>query len=126
MERQLFTRVEFYRDDDGDKPVARSLREWDLRKPELAVRAKSELTKLQYRQYQGTADIPAIKGDRYRGLWELRIRGHLDARFIFFWDGEETIVVVHVFENKSRHPPKDELETAWDRRRRHQQRGTMR
>jgi hypothetical protein len=45
--------VEFYRDDEGQKPVAIFLREIDRSNPELAARVKASLRQLEDPHYHG-------------------------------------------------------------------------
>lgn len=120
MEPNVFFRVEFFREEDGSKPVANTLRQIDRSNGLLARRIKEELRRLQDRRNHGLPHTRAIAGRP--GLFELRVRGHDDARLMFFFGGERDIVVVHAFVKKSQSIPNAELDTAVDRMDRHRQR----
>lgn len=112
--------VRFYQDEDGSKPVAEFLRGIDRSNGRLAARMKEELRQLQDRRYHGLPHTKPIGGRP--GLFELRVRGHDDARFLFFFGPEREIVVVHGFVKKSQSIPQAELDVATVRKRRHEQR----
>jgi phage-related protein len=126
MPPELAIRVEFYRDEDGSKPVADFLREIDRSNTPLATRMKVELRRLQDRRNHGLPHTRQIVGRP--GLFELRVRGHDDARLLFFYGAEREIVVLHGFVKKSQAIPKAELDIAMARKRRHEERqgGTAR
>jgi phage-related protein len=111
-------RVEFYRDETGNKPVAELLRSISRSNPVLAAAMKAELSQLEDRRYHGFPHTKSIPG--WAGLFELRVRGHDDARFLFFFAAKREIVVVHAFVKKSQRIPRSELDVAMDRKRRHE------
>ena len=54
-----------------------------------------------------------MDGERYHGLWELRIRFAGDiSRILYFTSAGDTFVLLHGFVKKSRKTPQRELETA--------------
>lgn len=120
MALDLPFRVEFFREEDGSKPVAELLRRIDQSNGLLARRMKDELRRLQDRRNHRLPHTRMITGRP--GLFELRVRGHDDARLMFFFGSERGIVVVHAFVKKSRSIPKAEIDTAVDRMNRHHQR----
>jgi phage-related protein len=113
-------RVEFYREEEGAKPVAAFLREINLSNPRLATRVKEELRQLQDRRYHGLPHTKAIVDQP--GLFELRVRGHDDVRVLYFFGAEREVVVVHAFVKKSQRIPTAELEVAMARKRRYERR----
>ncbi len=55
----------------------------------------------------------AIKGDEYKGLWELRIKFASDiSRIFYFLPFESTFILLHGFVKKTERTPKKELEIA--------------
>jgi len=61
--------------------------------------------------------VKQIQGERYRGLWELRIRSGGDAsRIIYFMVSGNTVVLLHGFMKKALKTPRKELETALARK----------
>ena len=70
--------------------------------------------------------VKQIRGDRYRGLWELRIRSGGDAsRIIYFALSGDAVVLLHGFVKKTMKTPKRELETALSRKEDHQRRYSL-
>jgi phage-related protein len=101
--------VEFYRDPDGDKPVARWLRTIRASNPDLAERCKAALRKLTYEQAYHRPPHTKQVGD---GLLEVRILGSDGARILFFYAGERRVIVVHAFMKKSRKLPDEDRNVA--------------
>lgn len=110
--------VEFYRDEDGTKPVAELLRTTTRSNPVPAAAMKAELWQLRDRRYHRLPHTKSIPG--WTGLNELRVRGGDDARFIFIFAAEREIVVLHGFVKKSQRIPRSELELAMGRKRRYE------
>lgn len=55
----------------------------------------------------------AIKGENYKGLWELRIKFASDiSRIFYFLPLESTFILLHGFIKKTEKTPKKELEIA--------------
>jgi len=55
----------------------------------------------------------AIKGEDYKGLWELRIKFASDiSRIFYFLPLEHTFILLHGFIKKTEKTPKKELEIA--------------
>lgn len=111
-------RVEFYQNEAGIKPVAGLLRDTTQKNPVLAAAMKEELSQLEDRRYHKLPHTKPVPG--WPGLFELRVRGADDARFLFFFAAEREIVVLHGFVKKTQRIPKPELELAADRKRRHE------
>lgn len=61
--------------------------------------------------------VRGIKGERYKGLMELRIQqGNSISRIFYFLCVKDTLVLLHGFVKKEQKTPKKELETALRRR----------
>lgn len=57
--------------------------------------------------------VKAIEGERYKGLWELRIQqGNNISRIFYFLTIGNTFVLLHGFLKKTQKTPKRELNTA--------------
>ncbi len=57
--------------------------------------------------------VSAIKGERYRGLWELRVKFASDiTRVFYFAFKNDTFVLLHGFKKKTNKTPENELEHA--------------
>ena len=57
--------------------------------------------------------VKPIEGDKYKGLWELRIQqGNNISRIFYFLSIENTFVLLHGFLKKSQKTPKRELNLA--------------
>ena len=60
--------------------------------------------------------VGSIKGDRYKGLWELRAKQGSDiTRIFYFLPYEKKFILLHGFVKKDDKTPKRELETALSR-----------
>ena len=61
-------------------------------------------------------NVLKLKGLRYKGLWEMRVKfSNNISRIIYFLYKENTFVLLHAFSKKSYSTPKKELEIAKDR-----------
>ena len=57
--------------------------------------------------------VSPIKGDRYKGLWELRVKFASDITRVFYFTFQgDTFVLLHGFKKKTNKTPESELERA--------------
>jgi phage-related protein len=103
--------IEYYRKDNGDVPVEDFLLTLD---PKLRAKAYSDIMLLKRLGINIRAPYSSpIKGDKYRGLFELRTKFSSDITriFYFLFDGN-TFVLLHGFVKKSNKTPERELKQA--------------
>lgn len=103
--------VELYQKENGDIPVLQFLLSLT---PKMRAKAYSEIELLQK---HGTAlrepYVKPIKGDLYKGIYELRIKFASDiTRIFYFCHRNNTFVLLHGFIKKSEQTPKRELDRA--------------
>lgn len=103
--------VEFYQKKNGTIPVLDFLKSLQ---PKLQAKAFSEIKLLEecgpnlHEPY-----VKSIKGNKYQGLWELRVKFASDiARVFYFTIENNTFVLLHGFQKKTNATPARELERA--------------
>ena len=103
--------VEYYQKENGDIPVLDYLLTLE---PKMRAKAFSEIELLER---HGSAlrepYVKPIKGDKYKGLFELRIRFATDiSRIFYFTYSRHTFVLLNGFTKKSEKTPERELDRA--------------
>ncbi len=103
--------VEFYKTDSGDIPVRDFLMTMNSK---MRAKAFSEIELLQnHGPNLREPYVKPIKGDEYRGLYELRVKFASDITRIFYFSfNKEVYVLLHGFAKKSEKTPKRELDRA--------------
>ncbi len=103
--------AEYYQKENGKIPVVDYLLGLT---PKLRAKAFSEIELLQ--KHGSDLREPytkAIKGDKYKGLFELRIKFSSDiSRIFYFTYHNNTFVLLHGFTKKTDKTPPSELERA--------------
>jgi phage-related protein len=103
--------VEYYEKENGETPVMdfiASLPAKHIAKALWEIRLLAQLGTALRMPY---AD--SIKGDRYKGLWELRIQQGSDiSRIFYFLPVGKTFILLHGFLKKTDKTPPQELKTA--------------
>jgi len=103
--------IEFFQKENGEIPVEDFLLSLN---PKLRAKAYSDILLLKklginIREPFSTA----IKGDRYKGLFELRVKFSSDiSRIFYFLYEKNTFILLHGFIKKTNITPKRELEKA--------------
>ncbi|MBA4320516.1 MAG: type II toxin-antitoxin system RelE/ParE family toxin [Flavobacterium sp.] len=104
-------KIELYKKEDGKVPVKDF-----LRKLPTEHRAKAEKSINILQEFGTNLREPyakPIKGEKYKGLWELRIKFSSDiSRIFYFMPVGEKFVLLHGFVKKSQETPKTQLEKA--------------
>jgi len=96
----------FYTTAAGRSPVAEYLDELPARE---AARVTQELRLLaEFGLGLGEPHVRNV-GDK---LWELRVRGKVQHRVLYFAAAEQRLVLLHAFTKKTRRTPSGELELA--------------
>jgi phage-related protein len=103
--------VEYYEKEDGTVPVSDFIA--TLPKKHIA----KALWEIRLLAANGTAlRMPyaeSIKGEKYKGLWELRIQQGSDiSRIFYFLPVGNTFILLHGFLKKTQKTPTQELDTA--------------
>ncbi|HAX18489.1 MAG TPA: type II toxin-antitoxin system RelE/ParE family toxin [Actinobacteria bacterium] len=99
--------IKYYKTDSGKIPV---LDYMELQEPERIIKIRNALRLLKEFGIEGSQiDARKIHGDKYKGLYELRIDS---SRILYFLITGKIFVLVHGFTKKSNKTPKQELETA--------------
>lgn len=103
--------IEFYEPRNGGNPVLEFIQSMPPRHQAKIYREIDLLEEFGVDlEYPHTANI---RGERYRGLWELRIRFGSDAsRIFYFLPAGRTFVLLHGFVKKTNETPTRELEIA--------------
>lgn len=103
--------VEYYQRDNGKVPVVEFLLSLP---PKLRAKAYSEIELLQeHGTYLKEPYVKAIKGNQYKGLFELRIKlGSDTSRIFYFTYHKDTFVLLYGFLKKTNKTPIAELEKA--------------
>ncbi|MCL5772744.1 MAG: type II toxin-antitoxin system RelE/ParE family toxin [Actinobacteria bacterium] len=107
-------KIELYKKLNGDIPVL----EYILSLPPKH-RAKIEI-EIDILEKHGInliyPSVLKLKGSRYKGLWEMRIKfSNNISRIIYFLYKENIFILLHAFSKKSYSTPKKELNIARDR-----------
>jgi phage-related protein len=103
--------IELYQKENGEVPVLKFLENLS---PKHKAKAFWEIELLK--EFGTSLKEPyskAIKGDNYKGLWELRVKFASDiSRIFYFLPLEKTFILLHGFVKKTEKTPKAELEIA--------------
>lgn len=103
--------VEFYQKENGDIPVMDFLLSLQ---PKMRAKAFSEIELLKkHGSDLREPYVKPIKGDKNKGLYELRIKFSSDISRIFYFSFEKnTFILLNGFIKKSNKTPEKELEKA--------------
>ena len=106
--------IKFYEKENGDIPVLEFIQSLPEKHRAKAIREIDLLEEfglgLPY------PHVDSIKGDKYKGLLELRIRfGSNISRILYFLHIEKTFILLHGFVKKDQKTPTKELEMAKQR-----------
>jgi len=103
--------VEYYKKENGDIPVINCLLTLT---PKLRAKAFREIELLE--KHGSALREPYVKpiaGQKYKGIYELRVRFSSDISRIFYFSFEgNTFVLLHGFSKKTDKTPARELDTA--------------
>ncbi len=103
--------VEFYKKENGDVPILEFLLSLT---PKMRAKAYSEIELLKKHGLDLREPyVKAIKGDHYKGIFELRIKFASDiSRIFYFAYSNNTFVLLSGFIKKTNETPRHELERA--------------
>ena len=103
--------VDFYQKENGDIPVMEYLLSLDAK---LRAKAFSEIELLKKHGVNLREPYTkAIKGDKYKNLFELRVKfSNNISRIFYFTYRNNTFVLLNGFTKKSEETPKKELDRA--------------
>jgi len=103
--------IEYYQKENGEIPVEDFLLSLN---PKLRAKAYSDIMLLKHLGINIRAPYSApIKGDNYKGLFELRTKFSSDiTRIFYFLYDKNKFVLLHGFVKKANKPPDRELERA--------------
>lgn len=110
----MANQIIFYEHTNGECPVESFLDDLPVKHRAKAIRS------IELLETFGTAlaepHVKKIQGQRYKGLYELRVKFASDISriFYFLYDGEK-FILVHGFVKKAQKTPTKELEKARDR-----------
>ena len=103
--------VDFYREDDGSKPVGQFIRALPLK---MKAKIIGDLHLLE--EYGNMARQPLSK-HLEDGIFELRSKAGTDiVRILYFFDGDRIIIATNGFVKKQQKTPRSEIELAKKRR----------
>lgn len=104
-------KVEYYQKENGDIPIMEFLLSLPAK---MRAKAYSEIELLnEHGIYLKEPYVKPIKGEQYKGLYELRIKFGSDASRIFYFTYQsDTFVLLNGFLKKTNKTPKTELEKA--------------
>src|SRR3989304_9491761 len=104
-------RIELYRKVSGEYPVLNFIQSLS---PKQRAKIENEIDLLElYGIYLSYPYKRKIGGDRYKDLWELRIRfDKSQFRIIYFLYMKNVFVLIHAFCKKKQKTPRNELEIA--------------
>jgi phage-related protein len=105
--------VEYYQKKNGEIPVEKFLLTLN---PKLRAKAYSDIMLLKKLgiNIREPYSIP-IKGDKYKGLFELRTKFSSDiTRIFYFLFDKNKFILLHGFVKKANKPPERELDRALD------------
>ncbi len=103
--------VEYYKKENGNIPVLDYLLSLEAK---LRAKAFSEIELLEKHGF-GLKEpyVKALHGEKYKGLYELRVKFASDiSRIFYFAYNGETFVLLHGFTKKSEKTPQNELDRA--------------
>jgi phage-related protein len=103
--------ISFYQRANGNIPVKEFI---ESLPPKHGAKAYWEITLLEeHGSSLPSSYVKAIQGERYKGLWELRISYGSDiSRIFYFLPVGNQCILLHGFVKKTGKTPKVELETA--------------
>lgn len=103
--------VEYYKKENGDIPVYDFLTSLETK---MRAKALHEIELLEKHGYELKEPyVKTVKGEKYRGLFELRIKFASDiSRIFYFAYHQKTFVLLHGFTKKTEKTPQKELERA--------------
>ena len=106
--------VEMYEKLDGKVPVLDFI--LDL-KPKQQAKIYREIDLLEkFGNELHYPHVDTIKGDKYKGLWELRIEFSSNIfRIFYFLPNRNNVILLHGFTKKKQKTPKTDLDVALDR-----------
>ena len=103
--------IKFYKKKDGEAPVKKFFKSLPQKH-----RAKAYWIIELLKEYGTNLREPytkSIKGEKYKGIWELRVKFAGDiSRIFYFIPVKNTFILLHGFIKKTNATPKGELETA--------------
>lgn len=104
-------KIEFYRRENGSIPVMDFLLSL---LPKMRAKAYSEIELLkEHGIYLQEPYVKSIKGEQYKGIYELRVKLGSDASRIFYFTyNGDTFILLNGFLKKTNRTPKTELEKA--------------
>lgn len=103
--------IEYYQKENGEIPVLEFLLTLE---PKMRAKARSMIGLLEQ---CGTnlrePYVSPIKGDKYKGLWELRVKFASDiTRILYFAFEHNTFILLHGIKKKTNKTPPNELDKA--------------
>lgn len=103
--------VEYYKKENGNIPVLDFLLSLDTK---MRAKAFSEIELLEKHGSELREPyVKSIKGEKYKGLFELRIKFASDiSRIFYFTYSRKTYVLLHGFTKKTEKTPQRELDRA--------------
>jgi len=103
--------VEYYRKENGDIPVLEFLLSLN---PKMRAKAFSEIELLkQHVTNLREPYVKPVKGEKYKGMFGLRVKFSTDiSRIFYFTFQDNTFVLLHGFIKKSDKIPERELDRA--------------
>jgi phage-related protein len=112
--QDMANRIIFYEKEDGEKPVEDFINSLPL-KHKAKVYWEIEMLE-RFGKNLKEPYVKPIAGDKYKGLWELRIKFAGDiSRIFYFVPVRNDFVLLHGFIKKSQATPERELLTAMSR-----------
>ena len=106
--------VEMYEKLDGKVPVLDFILDLEPKQQAKIYREIDLLEKFGNELHYPHVDI--IKGDKYKGLWELRIEFSSNIfRIFYFLYNRNNVILLHGIIKKKQKTPKTELDVALDR-----------
>ncbi|MDR2542421.1 MAG: type II toxin-antitoxin system RelE/ParE family toxin [Treponema sp.] len=106
--------VELYEKLDGKVPVLEFIQNLEPKQQAKVYREIDLLEKFGNELHYPHVDI--IKGDKYKGLWELRIKFSSNIfRIFYFLPISNNVILLHGITKKKKKTPKNELDVALDR-----------
>ncbi|PJI10222.1 type II toxin-antitoxin system RelE/ParE family toxin [Clostridium sp. CT7] len=103
--------IEYYKKKNGNIPVLEFLLKLN---PKIRVKAYNEIRLLrEYGIYLKEPYVKSIKGEKYKGIYELRInQGNDTSRIFYFTYNKNIFIMLNGFIKKTNKTPKAELEKA--------------
>lgn len=96
--------VDFYRDEDGKKPVGEFIRSLDVK---MKAKVVSDLHRLEMLGNEARAPLSTHLED---DIFELRsINGNNIVRILYFFDGDQIIIATNGFVKKQQKTPRSEI-----------------